>query len=60
MGDLKYISFAVMMASTIFFSTLIGVFLGEWKGTGTKTKGLLAVGTLIMIASFCAISIGSK
>ena len=49
-----------MMASTIFFSTLIGVFLGEWKGTGAKTKGLLAVGTLIMIASFCAISIGSK
>lgn len=60
MGDLKYISFAVMMASTIFFSTLIGVFLGEWKGTGRRTKGLLAIGTVVMIASFCAISIGSK
>lgn len=60
MGDLKYISFAVMMASTILFSTLIGVFLGEWKGTGAKTKGCLALGTLIMIAGFCAISIGSK
>lgn len=58
--EVRYISFAVMMASTIFFSTLAGVLLGEWKGTGAKTKGLLALGTLVLIASFCAISIGSK
>ncbi len=60
MGDLKYISFAVMMASTIFFSTLIGVFLGEWKGVGARTKAFLALGTVIMVASFCVMSIGSK
>ncbi len=60
MGDLKYISFAVMMASTIFFSTLIGVLLGEWKGVGTRTKVFLSVGTLILIVSFCVISLGSK
>ena len=60
MGELKYISFAVMMASTIFFSTFIGVMTGEWKGTSAKTRGCLALGTLILVASFCAISIGSK
>ena len=60
MGDLKYISFAVMMASTIFFSTLIGVVLGEWKGVGARTKAFLTLGTLILVASFCVISIGSK
>ena len=60
MGDLKYISFAVVMASTIFFSTLIGVGLGEWKGVSGRTKAYLALGTLIMVASFCVISIGSK
>ena len=60
MGDLKYISFAVMMASTIFFSTIIGVASGEWRGTSLKTRGCLALGTLILVASFCAISIGSK
>ena len=49
-----------MMASTIFFSTLIGILLGEWKGTGGRTRGLLALGTLVLIASFCVISIGSK
>ena len=60
LGDLKYISFAVVMASTIFFSTLIGVMLGEWKGVGGRTKAFLALGTLILVASFCVISMGSK
>ena len=60
MGDLKYISFAVVMASTIFFSTFIGIMTGEWKGTSAKTKALLALGTLVLVASFCVISIGSK
>ena len=59
MGDMKYISFAVVMASTIFFSTLIGVVTGEWKGTSVKTKLLLSVGTIVLVASFCVISIGS-
>lgn len=60
MGDLKYISFAVMMASTILFSTLFGVFLGEWKGTSARTKACLALGTLVLVVSFTVISIGSK
>ena len=60
MGDMKYISFAVMMGTTILFSTLIGVFTGEWKGTGGKTKGCLALGIIILVISFCTISLGSK
>jgi len=60
MGDLKYISFAIVMASTILFSTVIGVFTGEWRGTGAKTKAMLAVGTLVLLVSFTAISLGSK
>ena len=60
MGELKYISFAVVMASTIFFSTIIGIMTGEWKGTGRKTRVCLALGTLVLIVSFCAISLGSK
>ena len=59
MGELKYISFAVMMASTILFSTVFGVVLGEWKGTGAKTRACLALGTLVMVAGFVAISVGS-
>ena len=59
MGELKYISFAVMMASTILFSTFFGVVLGEWKGTGAKTRTCLALGTLVMVVGFIAISVGS-
>jgi L-rhamnose-H+ transport protein len=59
-AEMRYISFAVMMASTIFFSTLAGVMLGEWKGTGVKTKSLLILGTAVLIASFVMISLGSK
>ena len=60
MGDLKYIGFAVVMGSSIFFSSLLGIFMGEWKGTGAKTKGCLALGILVLLASFCVISYGSK
>lgn len=60
MGDLKYIGFAVVMGSSIFFSSLLGLLMGEWKGTGTKTKGCLALGILVLLVSFCVISYGSK
>jgi L-rhamnose-H+ transport protein len=51
MGSTSYIGWAVLMASTIFFSQLLGILLGEWKGTGGKTRGLLAAGLLLLIAS---------
>lgn len=60
MGSLKYISFAVVMASTIFFSTMIGMMLGEWKGVGGRTRFFLALGTVILVFSFCVISFGSR
>lgn len=60
MGALKYIGFAVVMGSSIFFSSLLGIFMGEWKGTGTRTKGCLALGILVLLVSFGVISYGSK
>ena len=60
MGDLKYIGFAVVMGASIFFSSLLGIFMGEWKGTGAKTKGCLALGIVVLLVSFCVISYGSK
>ena len=60
MGELKYISFAILMASTILFSTLAGIMFGEWKGVGARTKGYLALGTVVLIASFVVISLGAK
>ncbi|MDO4367000.1 MAG: L-rhamnose/proton symporter RhaT, partial [bacterium] len=60
MGDLKYIGFAVVMGSSIFFSSLLGLLMGEWKGTGATTKGCLALGILVLLVSFCVISYGTK
>ena len=51
MGATSYIGWAVLMASAIFFSQILGVILGEWKGTSKKTIGLLAVGLVLLMAS---------
>ena len=51
MGEMRYISFAVVMGSCVLFSSLLGVVLGEWKGTGAKTKGTLALGLLVLAGS---------
>ena len=51
MGSTSYIGWAVLMASQILFSQLLGLFLGEWKNTGKKTRSLLAMGLVLLIAS---------
>jgi len=51
MGSTSYIGWAVLMASSILFSQLLGIWLGEWKGTGNRTRGLLAAGLVLLIAS---------
>ena len=51
MGDMRYISFAIVMGSCVLFSSLLGVFLGEWKGTGAKTRTALVAGLFVLAAS---------
>jgi L-rhamnose-H+ transport protein len=51
MGNISYIGWAVLMASQILFSQLLGLLLGEWKNTGKKTRSLLATGLLLLTAS---------
>lgn len=60
MGEMRYISFAVVMASSIFFSTLLGIKLGEWNGVSRRTKIMLAAGILVLVASFVIISLGKR
>lgn len=58
MGPMRYISFGVLMASAIFFSTLVGAALGEWKGTARRTRLTLFLGLGVLLAAFTAISFG--
>lgn len=60
MGEMRYISFAVLMASAIFFSTGIGMLLGEWRGTSLRTRIVLATGLAMLLVSFSLISVGGR
>lgn len=51
MGQRGYIGWAVLMASSILFSAILGVLLGEWRGTSARTRGLLAAGLLLLLGS---------
>lgn len=51
MGDQGYVGWAVLMASSIMFSGVLGLMLGEWKGTSSKTRGLLTAGLVILLGS---------
>jgi L-rhamnose-H+ transport protein len=51
MGSLSYVGWAVLMASQIMFSGILGLMLGEWKGTSGKTRGLLFAGLAVLLGS---------
>jgi L-rhamnose-H+ transport protein len=51
MGDMGYVGWAVLMASAILFSSLLGIILGEWKGTSGRTRSLLTLGLILLVAS---------
>jgi len=60
MGKTAYIGWAVLMASSILFSTILGIFLGEWKGTSSKTRGLLAGGLILLMGATVLVGYSGK
>ncbi|HLK03149.1 MAG TPA: L-rhamnose/proton symporter RhaT [Candidatus Acidoferrum sp.] len=59
MGRFKFSSWTLHMASIIIFSTLWGIALKEWKGAGTRTKSLVALSLLVLIASTVVVGYGN-
>jgi L-rhamnose-H+ transport protein len=51
MGNQAYVGWAVLLGSSIMFSGILGIILGEWKGTSSRTRGLLFAGLLVLLAS---------
>ena len=51
MGSTSYVGWQVLMASAILFGTLLGIWMGEWKGTSGKTRNLLASGLVLLVLS---------
>ncbi len=59
MGDARYSSWTMHMASIIIFSTLWGIALKEWKGTSRRTHILIALGLFLLILSTVVVGYGN-
>ncbi|MDX9866907.1 MAG: L-rhamnose/proton symporter RhaT [Kiritimatiellia bacterium] len=60
MGEIAYIGFAIVMGSAILFSSILGLFLGEWNGVGRRTMCLLALGVAVLLAAFGVMAYGNR
>ena len=59
MGRYKFSSWTLHMASIIIFSTLWGIALKEWMGTGKRTKWLVAASLAVLVASTIIVGYGN-
>jgi len=60
MGNYKFSSWTLHMASIIIFSTLWGIFFKEWRGAKALTKLLVVVMLLFLVGSTVIIGWGNK
>ncbi len=59
MGQYKFSSWTLHMASIIIFSSLWGIALKEWKGSSRGTKTKLALGLALLILSTMIVGYGN-
>ncbi len=59
MGKFGFSSWTLHMGSIILFSTLWGFALSEWKGTSARTRALVWLGILSLVASTIIIGYGN-
>jgi L-rhamnose-H+ transport protein len=59
-GEFAFAGWTVFMSSMIIFSTLLGLFLGEWKGVSGRTRSLLGVSLAVLVVSLLVIGYGNK
>ena len=58
MGKYDFSSWTLHMASIIIFSTIWGILIHEWRGTSLRTRGLVAIGLVLLVASKREIATG--
>ena len=59
MGKYGFSSWTLHMASIIIFSTLWGIALKEWKGTGSRTKALVFLSLMVLVGSTVVVGYGN-
>jgi L-rhamnose-H+ transport protein len=60
MGEYKFSSWTLHMASIIIFSTLWGIYFKEWRGAKTRTKLLVVLMLAFLVGSTVIIGWGNK
>jgi L-rhamnose-H+ transport protein len=61
MGEFSvFVSWPIHMALIIVFSNMWGLIFHEWKGTGARTRWLLAIGLLLLVGSTFVSAYGSS
>jgi len=59
MGQYKFSSWTLHMASIIIFSSLWGIALKEWRGSSSGTRVKLALGLAMLVASTVVVGYGN-
>lgn len=59
MGRYKFSSWTLHMASIMIFSTLWGIALKEWTGSGFRTKCLVGLSLFVLVASTIVVGYGN-
>ncbi|MGB8261447.1 MAG: L-rhamnose/proton symporter RhaT [Terracidiphilus sp.] len=59
MGRYRFSSWTLLMASTIVFSTLLGIAVKEWRGVSRRTQFLLALTLVTLVGSTVIVGYGN-
>lgn len=59
MGKYDFSSWTLHMASIIIFSTIWGILIHEWRGTSLRTRGLVAIGLVLLVTSTIVVGYGN-
>jgi len=59
MGQYKFSSWTLHMASIMIFGSLWGIALKEWKGAGSRAGTLLAAALLLLVGSTVIVGYGN-
>lgn len=59
MGAYNFSSWTLHMSAIVFFSTLWGVALHEWRGTSLRTRSVMAAGLAVLILSIITVGYGN-
>jgi L-rhamnose-H+ transport protein len=60
MGRYDFTSWSIHLAFVIVFSTLCGIWSGEWRGVGRLTRWLVGAALAILVLSTLVIAIGNR